>query len=205
MPAFAVPANLAFDSYTALIAAVSDWMDRDDLTGSAPQMIALAEAKMARELEPMFSEKSGSVVSVAGATSLPADCGIMRTAVYNSRVVPQIAPSQGVIIAQGSSPLAYSLEANLIKFWPAGAYTVSILYQPRLPKLSNANATNDLLQQHPDLYFFGAMMFAEGYEANDSRAALFSTLFDRAIESTRQYLTRQRYSGPMVPRVAVYP
>ena len=106
MPAFAVPANLAFDSYTALIAAVSDWMDRDDLTGSAPQMIALAEAKMARELEPMFSEKSGSVVSVAGATSLPADCGIMRTAVYNSRVVPQIAPSQGVIIAQGSSPLS---------------------------------------------------------------------------------------------------
>ena len=52
MPVFDVPANYAFDTYDELAAAINDWLDRSDLTGTAQQMIALCEARLRRELVP---------------------------------------------------------------------------------------------------------------------------------------------------------
>jgi hypothetical protein len=104
-----------------------------------------------------------------------------------------------------TEPLAYTIEAGNLRLWPSGDFTVSILYQPTLPQLSEASPTNTLLDKHPDLYFFGALMFATGYLANDERAAMFKALWDEAIESAKQYFTRQRFGGPLVPRVAFVP
>jgi hypothetical protein len=49
------------------------------------------------------------------------------------------------------------------------------------------------------------MLYAEGYVANDQRAVRFGQLFQGALDSVKQYLTRQRYGGPLVPRVSFVP
>jgi hypothetical protein len=49
------------------------------------------------------------------------------------------------------------------------------------------------------------MLFAEGYVANDSRAALFKGLWDETLASVQNYFTRQKFGGPLVPRVAFVP
>ena len=205
MPIISIPSNLAFDTYAGLVSALNDWLDRDDLSGNAQQMVALAEARMRRELAPLFAETTGTVTAVDGIGALPADCSAVGRVVYCNRTLPQLSVAAAVAIPCGSAPYGYTLEADSLRLWPAGDYTVTLLYRPDLPQLTDAAPTNELLDRHPDLYFYGAMMFAEGFLANDDRAALFKSLFDEALAQTKQFLTRQKFGGPLVPRAAFVP
>lgn len=206
MTAFVVPANLAFDSYSELVAAINDWLDRADLTGVAQQMIALCEARLRRLLVPYFSETSATIVTDAsGVGGLPSDYGTANRVRYSTYTLPNVSSVAGANIGPGTSPVAYSIEGGSLKLWPEGAYTVTLLYQPLLPQLSDGSPTNDLLSAHPDMYFFGSLMFANGYLANDQRAALFKSLWDEAIDECKRYLTRQRQGCEMTPRLGFVP
>lgn len=201
MTAFFVPGNYAFDTYDELVTAINDWLDRSDLNGVAGQMIALAEARIRRALEGYFDEVSESVVCTGGEGVLPDDYGMARHVVYDGKVLPQYGQAVGNTIPTGSIPLAWSIEANVLKLWPATTATVTLLYQPTIAALRPDVQTNTILDKHPDVYFFGSMLFAEGYVANDERAATFKNLFDEALAEVREYLTRQRFGGPLVPRL----
>jgi hypothetical protein len=201
MPAFDVPSNLAFDDYGSLVDAINDWLDRNDLSGVAQQMVALAESRMRRKLLPFFLEKTSSVVTTAGLGVLPSDFGTLCRVIYETRTLPQYGSTAAPVFESGIEPWAYSLEGGGLRLWPSGDFTVTLLYQPTVPQLSEANPTSDLLDAHPDLYLFGSLMFAEGYLANDSRAATFKGLFDEAMEETRLYLVSQKWGGPLVPKV----
>lgn len=200
MPAFDVPANFAFDTYDELVAAINDWMDRSDLSGFAQQMVALAEARMRRELSPYFNETSATLGVVGGLAALPSGYGTLQRVVYRGSTLNAISAFSD---EGGCIPIGYSVEQSSLRIWPAGDYTVTILYRPELPQLSATNTSTELLQRHPDLYFFGSLMFANGYVTDDARAGMFKQLWDEALDSARQYFLRQKYSGPLVPRLRV--
>jgi hypothetical protein len=207
MTLFAVPENLAFDNYNDLVSAIGDWMDRSDLTGSAQTMIALAESRMRRALNPYWLEKSSSRTITEGVGSIPNDFGTLIAVRYaDLRTLPQYSVEQALqIIPSGTEPYGFTIEGNALRLWPPSDCTVTLVYRPMLDQLSESNPSNQLLAEHPDVYFFGAMMFAEGYLANDSRAALFKSLFDEALGEVKRYLARQSFAGPLVPRLNVYP
>ena len=206
MPAIYVPGNYAFETYSELVAALNDWLDRADLDGVAGQLIALCEARLRRELAPLFLQASADVITVAtGLGVLPADYGTLDRVIYGTRVLPNLGATTGPLMADASEPWAYTLEADGLRLWPAFAGTVTLLYQPTLPALSADTPSTDLLVKHPDLYFHGAMLFAEGYLANDRRAANFKALWDEGLAEAKQYLTRQKFAGPLVPKVAYIP
>lgn len=206
MPIFAVPANYAFDNYTDLADAISDWMNRSDLSGSVQTMIALAESEMRRQLSPYMGEKSETIAVASGIGALPTDFGTLRSVIYDGRALDNVSSVGATNIPTGlAKPYAYSIEAGSIKLWPAVDATVTLLYQPQIPFLTPETPTNVILSNHPDVYFFGAMLYAEGYVANDQRAVRFGALFQGALDSVKQYLTRQRYGGPLVPRVSFVP
>lgn len=196
MTAFSVPANLAFETYDQLIAAINDWMDRSDLTGSAPTMIALCEARLRRELKPLSLEVSTGVTVTNGVGALPGDYDHMRSVTYNGIPIDEVSPEIGRQFGTGSTPRGYSLEAGSLRTWPAITGSVTILYQTGVPPLSAANQTSVVLEEHPDVYFFGSMMFAEGYLENDSRAAMFKAMWDEAIDSVKAFYRRQRRDRP---------
>lgn len=204
MTLFAVPANLAFDTYGELIAAINDWLDRSDLTGAAPQMIALAEARMRRKLAPIFNETTTTLTTVDGVATLPTDCGQVYRVIYDHDTLPRYS---GLNVSDldydtsATKPYTYTLEGANLRVWPSCDVTLTVVYQMTFPNLSEANPANTFLSDHPDMYFFGAMMFAEGYVANDARAANFKALFDEALEETLTYMQSQRFTGPLAPRL----
>lgn len=205
MPAFSVPENLAFSDYNSLVSGIGDWLDRTDLTGAAPMMIALAESRMRRALDPLFTETVADLTTVDGIVDLPSDYGTFKRAEYNYYTMPRWSGFSSASLAStdySTDPYSYSIEADKIRLWPPVSVTFKLWYQPTLPQLSVANPTNAVFTKFPDMYFFGAMMFAEGYVANDNRAALFKGLFDEALGEVSTYLERQRYSGPLAPRIA---
>jgi hypothetical protein len=203
MPAFSVPVNLAFDSYTDLVTAVQDWLDRSDLSGSVQAMIALAEARMRRELNPLLMETSVTAVASNGVAALPSDCDVIRFISYNGGELRVVSPQHGRQMPEGEEPRAATIEANGIYLWPANDVAVTVTYQPKLSSLSESNPTNWLLSEHPDLYFFGTMLFAEGYLANDERAGLFKGLWDEALAEVKAFLGRQRRVLVRIPNPAV--
>lgn len=203
MTIFSVPANLAFGTYSELIAAINDWLDRSDLSGAAPQMIALCEARLRRELNPLFSETSVDVTVTQGVGSLPDDCDIIRLIEYNGGELEQVSAQHGRQFRDSDAPRVWTLEANQIKTWPATDCTITVLYQPKLVALNESNPTNQLLAEHPDLYFFGALLFAHGYVSNDPRAATFKALWDECIAEVKRFLARQRKSTTRMPNPAV--
>lgn len=197
---------MALGNYTELVASINDWLDRSDLTGAAPDMIALAESRMRRELSPLFAEKSATITSAAtGIASIPADFGTLDRVIYGTGTLNQLGEVPAANLAAGTTALAYTIEANAIRLWPAGAYTITILYHPVLAFLTTGNPTTDLLDNHPDLYFHGAMLYAHGYVKDDPRAAQFKALWDEAIEEAKRYLTRQVFSTSLKPQVGYVP
>jgi hypothetical protein len=196
MTAFAVPANLAFESYQDLIAGINDWLDRSDLTGSAPMMIALCEARLRRELQGLAMENTASVSVVSGSANLPTDYDMMRVVTYNGQPLDNVSAEIGRQFAAGTVPVAYSLEAGALRVWPAWSGTLDLVYQAKLTPLSDENSANPVLLEHPDAYFFGSLMFAEGYLANDQRAVFFKALWDEAVASVKAFYVRQRRDRP---------
>lgn len=214
MPAFYVPGNYAFDNYADLVAAIADWMNRGDLSGAVGSMVALAEARMRRELTPYFGEASATIVCTAGLGALPSDYGTARRVVYGTRPLDNVSSVAGLNVSNyvwsgqtfvATEPYAYSIEGGGLRVWPGIDTTVTMLYDQSIPALSSDTPYNAILTAHPDLYFHGAMMFAEGYVANDRRAALFKSLFDEALQSCKVYFTRQKFGSPLVPRVGFVP
>jgi hypothetical protein len=51
-----------------------------------------------------------------------------------------------------------------------------------LAKLSDANTSNWLLERHPDVYLYGALLQAAPYLRDDERVALWTPLYGQAIE-----------------------
>lgn len=185
-------ARPAFENYTELVNEIQNWLDRSDLSGSVPSMIGLAEARMRREFQPLLAETKTTATASGGIVTLPGDCDMVRFVEYNGGALHQVSQEHGRQFYDGKEPRGYTLESGALYLWPASDVSVTITYQPKLVSISSSNATNWLLIQHPDAYFFGAMVYAEGYLANDARAANFKALWDEAIEEIKLFLGRQR-------------
>lgn len=206
MTAFAIQANEAFDNFEELVAAINDWLDREDLEAACPQFIAMAEDEMRIALDPVFLEASTSLTTDAtGYSALPADAQRVSRVIIDNRIVPAWSTFAPDYEHQGSVARGFTLERGGLRIWPGGAYTATVLYQPLLPRLTNENPTNQLLDLFPSLYFYGAMVFAHAYLEDDERAASFRALFDNMLEKVRQYYVSQRTSGPLTPRVNCVP
>lgn len=206
MTIFSVPANLAFDSYAALKTAIADWMNRSDLTGSIPAMVALAEARMRRKLEPLYNETGVAITTVGGVADLPSDFGTGERLIFEDRgyTIPRYSSLNVADLdldTSAAQPYGYTIENSQIRMWPSCDVTLKLLYRPVFVGLSDANTSNDVLSMFPDAYFFGSMLFAEGYVANDTRASLFKGLWDEALAEVIAFYERQKFSGPLAPRI----
>lgn len=208
MTAFLINANLAFDNYSELITSIGDWLDRDDLAGKVPEFIALAEDKIRTRVEPYFLETTTTLTTDAttGVAALPSDFKQIKRVLYDGEAVYQRGTTAISDVTDDTTrPYAFTLEQGALRVWPAAAHSIQVLYQPLLPRLTNGNPTNNLLDLFPSLYFFGAMVFALGYLEDDERAAAFNIAFESALVEAADYYKAQRQSGPMVPRVPYTP
>ena len=203
MVAFNVQPDVAFDSFDGLVAGVNEWMDREDLTGNVPQFIALLEDDMIVRLSPLFNETTTSVMATDGQGALPSDLGRIVRVSYRTgqreRFLPQQTASMGFEVLDDTEPSAYSIESGELRLWPQVSATVTIVYQPDLQRLTSTTQTNDLLLKFPSLYFFGALMFANGFVADDQRAVNYKAMYEEAMDRVIRYFTRQKWAGPLVP------
>jgi hypothetical protein len=183
---------MALNSYSALKASIADWLNRDDLTATIPDFISLAEAQLERRLPVQKRTQRSTATIDTQFSALPSDFVSAKSLVLTSTapVQPLTFLTEDELDAKKSvyrttgKPLFFALIGNQIEVLPAPdtGYTAELTYVATLAKLSDANTSNWLLERHPDVYLYGALLQAAPYLRDDERVALWTPLYGQAIE-----------------------
>lgn len=196
---------MSISTYSELKTALGNWLARDDLTSRLPEFIALAEARMNRELETRSQEKRvTSTFNVGDAyLTLPVDVRRIRSVRLNTSpitvleyVSPTAADDEYSSTAQGK-PKVYSVlgEELYIRPTPDDTYTIEISYVSTITALSDSVSTNTILSRHPDVYLHGSLSAAYGYLLDEQRQSQQDALFTRAIGEIQIEEDTTRWSG----------
>ena len=196
---------MAISNFTELQAAVSNWLDRSDLTDRIPEFITLAEAQMNRQLRIRLMEGRYTASTVKGQRNyaLPTDYRQMRALRINQdpiRVLQYLSPQNMDAVWAGSytgTPCAYTIVANDIRLGPSpdSVLELDIDYYRAVAPLSGSNTTTTMLTQNPDIYLYGSLMASAPFLMDDEKIAIWGELFDKAVRDIEAQEARERHSG----------
>jgi len=201
---------MAIGTYAELQTAVANWLDRDDLTLRIPEFIALAEAKMNRDLRISLMENvSTAITMVAGTRDYDLPTGFTGMKEFHLTTSPIVAlsyitPEMMNRMWAGSNkgkPQAFTLFSDAgtrkVKIGPApdSAYTTSMLYLKKIDNLSVANPTETMLTENPDVYLYGALLEAEPFLMNDARIQIWAGLLQQVAKDLQDRDIFDRHSG----------
>lgn len=211
---------MALDSYSALVGALSDWLDGTPLAGREADFITLAEdeinARLAagieagRDVRPMVDRSAITIDAeyVAlpdGDTVLPISieiAGLERPwqvdfidaiSLVDQRYRQQSARCEIENIISGQPPAYFTIVGGDFRFYPApqSNFTAEFTRYVRLPALTADAPSNWLLASHRNAYLYGALAQAELFGWNDQRVSGIATLFSNAMDGVLARYPRQ--------------
>ena len=190
---------MALTTYAQLKTAVADWLERGDLADRTGDFIALAESRLNRVLRLRMMETEESLTATVGLRTVALPLGFREPVrLWLQRSDGRAAlrfVDPAVIEAKAASgePETWTLNAGAIAFdRPCDrAYGLTLRMLGRLA-LSEAQPTNAVLSDYPDLYLFGALVEAAPYLRDAELLALFSARLDAALLEARAKEARGR-------------
>lgn len=196
---------MSITNYTELQTAVQNWMDRSDLSGYAADYITLAESALNRNL-PLNAMRvdvalTGSVGS-RNPTPFPTDfvapiALFLTTFGVRTKLQPYIVGTVEVRTINGI-PLAWGINGSAIDLdCPCDAAHTFLFRYRKSFALSNANPTNWLLTNHPDIYLSATLVEAGAFTENGDFATAWQARLDRAVEEVKQKEARSLSLAPL--------
>ncbi len=200
---------MALGTYTELKDAIADWLDRSDLTARIPDFIALAEARINRELRIRPMEVRSTMYTTADQQyfNLPGGYIQMRNIQLNTNpttpleyITPEMLDRLYGSTTSGK-PRAYTLIGDEIQLAPIpdSAYQVEMAFYEKFTPLGDGSAgtvtSNWLTANAPDVLLYGALMEAEPFIKNDERIPVWLNGYSNAINKLQQQDQRDRHSG----------
>lgn len=193
---------MSITTYEGLQAAVSDFLNRQDLTSVIPTFIQLAEADFNRTVRHRSMLTRATTTLDAQFTGLPTDFLEAKNVQLNSDPVVSL---EYVSIEEADKlrakystgqPQWYTLVGDQIEVVPVpdAEYTIELVYYKKPPALSESTS-NWLLASHPDAYLYGALMHSAPYLKNDERISVWGTLYKAAIADLNLASEKAEYSG----------
>lgn len=198
----------AIVDYDSLQQAIAEELNRSDLSAKIPLFIQMFEK--AYNKDPRGRIQDSVVISTADIaedlTPVPADYIQMQ----NLRIPASVCQVDGLQLLTSQQvgwfrerynvagePLYYAIIGGRLRLLPIPdqQYTFEMEYFAKLPTLSETNETNWLLNDHPDIYMYGALMHAEPYLKNDERIATWGKLYGDLMESLNTTDDRAQFSG----------
>ena len=209
---------MALGNYTELKDAIADWLDRSDLTNRIPDFIALAEARLNRELRIRPMEVRSTMTTTVGQRyfNLPGGYLQMRNFQINTNPITPLEYITPEMLDRlyGSSttgkPRAYSLIGDEIQLAPIpdSTYTIEMAFYEKFTPLGDGTSgtvtSNWLTKNAPDVLLYGALIEAEPFIKNDERIQLWLTAYKEAIDKIQKADDRDRHSGSQMRVRNVY-
>lgn len=200
---------MALSTFTELKEAVADWLDRSDLTARIPDFIALAEARINRELRIRPMEVRSTMYTTVDQQyfNLPGGYIQMRNIQLNTNPTTPLEYITPEMLDRlyGSSttgkPRAYTLIGDEIQLAPIpdSAYQLEMAFYEKFTPLGDGSSgtvtSNWLTANAPDVLLYGALMEAEPFIKNDERIPVWLNGYSNAINKLQQQDQRDRHSG----------
>jgi hypothetical protein len=198
------------NSFGSLKTALARYMFHQRFAPDYDLAVANFEAAANRRLRVRPQETSTNLTTIAGVATLPVDYLLWRTVLWLNRnpiveldyVHPAYLTSTAPPTAITDAPTIFTIEGNAFQARPIddGIDVYEFHYYQKIPTITgNDNAANWLINDHPDVYEFGALaeLFALGRNAD--AAQLYKARRDEVLtEIIRLYSLTTGASSPAV-------
>ena len=177
-------------NHAQLKAAIASWVKRSDLTSQIPTFIALAEARITRELR-LRTQITITTLSVSGGSAaLPDDFLEFKALVYADDATPVRVGSLEQVLTDrarisGARPKFCVVTGDVVQFGPSAdqTYTLNAGYYARFAALSGDSDTNWLLTNHPGIYLWAACAETAPWMQQDERTATWELKYAQDKQS----------------------
>ena len=196
---------MAITTYAELQSNITDFLNRDDSALIAPTFISLAETDMQRQVRHWRQEKRSTATLDTQYSAIPADfLEDIRFYITSGDTSPLEKISQFQLIERkfnsantAGTPRYYALTAGELEVYPVpdGEYTAELYYYSRIPKLSDSNTSNWMLEYFPDAYLYGSLIHSAPYLKDDSRLQVWAALYQSAIDGINMSGDKAKYGG----------
>jgi len=181
-------------SYGTLKADVASFVQRSDVTDVIPTWIRYATAQFSRVLRVPQMETRDTRTLTSEFASVPTDfLEVISVTRDDGKELRYIARPQFEAYASQEltpDPQVFTVEDYQFRFLPAPSVssplTVTILTYERLADFSADGDSNWLLDEHPDLYLWGTLLFARAWLHDDARLAGIKPLYDEGMAYLRK-------------------
>lgn len=190
---------MALSTYPQLKAAIADWLERSDLAERTADFVTLAESRLNRLLRLRTMETDQALVATVGARTVPLPAGFREPValwIEDTRGREALRYVDVATLSASTSPgrpRLWTIDgANLAFERPSDdTYPLSLRMLGRLA-LSDAQPSNTVLADYPDLYLFGALVEAAPYLRDAELLSLFAARFEAALAEARAKEARGR-------------
>lgn len=194
---------MSITTYAELKTEISNFLNRDDLASYVDSFIDLAEAKMQRQVKHWRNEKRATVTLDSRYTALPDDFRLpIDLRISGKRALQPVGDSdmQDMRFTNEDTtgiPLYYRIAAGEIEVFPTPDqdYTLELMYHRTLDALSDSNTSNWILQYHPDLYLYGALVPSAPWLKDDERIAVWAALYQSSLDDVNAEGAMAKYGG----------
>jgi hypothetical protein len=201
---------MTLTTYAGLQTAIADFLNREDLTAPIPTFIALAEARIARDVSHWKQNIRLDATYSARYEDIPSDF-IEALSLHHADgdSITTMAPTEmndnrGDITNTAGKPTNVTLTAGQFELYPTpdASYSVSLLYRSRIPALTDVATSNWLLLDAPDILLYGALGNSAPYLKDDARLSVWAALYQSAVDAlnaeskTAKSIGTMRVSAP---------
>ena len=182
---------MAITTYAELKAAIADFLDRQDMTVVIPTLISAAEARISRDLSHWKQEKRVETAFNERYELVPNDM-LEAVSLQHSdggRILMMAASEmqerRGATENQSGKPTNVRLTAGQFELYPTPdePYNVTLLYRGRVPALTDADPSNWLLTDAPDVLLFAALSLSAPYLKDDARLPVWAAFYQSAVDA----------------------
>lgn len=193
-------------NYGDLQQAVADELSRADFSaGVTGDFIYRAHVKLMRTLRNREMETIVTSVTISAETAaLPSDWLETRK-VYVTSTSPRYELQyvsfdeliEKNLVADTDIPRYYTVVGGNMQFAPIpnGNYLITHVYYRKEPMMSAASDTNWILNDHPDIYLYGALVEASGRLQDDPRIPMWQQRYAMEMATLNRQSQRAK-SGP---------
>lgn len=196
-------------NYSELISAIGDELNRDDLAYVIPTWIKLAEARYNRKLRVRYMVKRAIATLDNEYIAVPTDWLEAKNIQVNTGLGPikleymtleQADDYKRSIGNKSGIPKYFSVVGDQFEIipMPSAGSQVELTYYAKIPALTETNTTNWLINEWPDLYFYGALIHSAPYLKDDPRIEVWSAITDRLLGEVEVSDERAQYSGSVL-------
>lgn len=196
---------MSIATYSELKSAVARWIKRTDLDSVIPDLIALAEARISRDLRLRQQVKNTTLTTTPGVQgiTLPADWlefENINLVANPPRNLTYVNIEHLEVKYPGDFtglPAVYTMEGDKLLLGPVpdGAYPLDVYYYARFDALSDTTPTNWLLTNHPSIYLFATLAEAEPFVVNDERSVLWEGKYTKDMLKLKEQDDAAMFSG----------